>query len=479
MDVVKVKRSPSTGNNMILIFVELTSKWIEAFSIKEESGEVMSKALTEIVSRFNATLTSLNCDRGGGMMSSVFKDTCRTFGIHLQHSSSHYPRGDASAETGVRQIVSGLRNKLDDADDYEKALPMVLLAYRSSINKSTGFSPASLLYGTQGIFPPDLNIHDFKFETITARDYITDLIPRVRQMRSLAKRNILKAQLEYKKAYDKRYNVAQNRPYEIGDKVWLRRLNLTAGVESKLSNLYIGPFEIYKNVGNLNSYVFVLKNCASGKILKHPYNIQHLKAYIPRDPHLFTTFEDSPDESGLMFKEADETDDIVLNSQPVEGDPQAGAGNPQVSAGDPQVGASNTQVKLSEHVDDQSRAPRVCKPQTKKRAPQVYKPQTIDDVIDSETAAGDKPCADGLRSESDTNVQNEEVWYKIKRILLSKKVKNKRYYKILWSTNERTWIPEEDVTKDAKQLFHIKYTDNGVIRKSFKTTQKVQKIKVK
>ena len=43
-------------------------------------------------------------------------------------------------------------------DDWDDLLPAVMMAYRSSVNKSTGFSPYRLMFGEECSFPMDVGL---------------------------------------------------------------------------------------------------------------------------------------------------------------------------------------------------------------------------------------------------------------------------------------------------------------------------------
>ena len=91
----------------------------------------------------------------------------------------------------------------------------------------------------------------------------------------IALQNIQKSQIKQKEHYDK--NKVQ-KSFQIGDKVLMKHMKTQHWHHDKFGEKWKGPYYIH-NVFNKDTY----KLCSmEGKVLKNPYNSDHLKLYIEK-----------------------------------------------------------------------------------------------------------------------------------------------------------------------------------------------------
>ena len=75
-------------------------------------------------------------------------------GITNRYSTPAYPQGNRQAEAVNKVIVSGLKKRLDDAKGkWVEELPHVLWMYRTTLHRSIGETPFSMIYGAEAIIP--------------------------------------------------------------------------------------------------------------------------------------------------------------------------------------------------------------------------------------------------------------------------------------------------------------------------------------
>ena len=77
--------------------------------------------------------------------------------VKYQRSTLYYPQGNGQAEATNRMLLRILSKMVFDyGSDWKAHLADVLWAYRSSPKTATGFTPFSLVYGTDTISPIEL-----------------------------------------------------------------------------------------------------------------------------------------------------------------------------------------------------------------------------------------------------------------------------------------------------------------------------------
>ena len=122
-------------------------------------------------------------------------------------------------------------------DDWHDLLPAVMMAYRSSVHKSTGFSPFRLMFGKECTLPMDIGLPKEqldKLDSVTSpyaiwvRDALEEAYDQVRQHSSQAVQR-------QKRLYDRR---AVKRMFAVGD--WVMRFYPPAK-KCKLDSPWIGP----------------------------------------------------------------------------------------------------------------------------------------------------------------------------------------------------------------------------------------------
>ena len=130
-------------------------------------------------------------------------------------------------------------------DDWDDLLPAVMMAYRSSVHASTGFSPYRLMFGEECTLPMDIGLPKEQSDTpdsitspyaIWVRDALEEAYDQVRQHSG-------KAVQRQKRLYDRR---AVKRKFAVGD--WVMRF-YTPAKKCKLDSPWIGPYLIVSFIG--------------------------------------------------------------------------------------------------------------------------------------------------------------------------------------------------------------------------------------
>ncbi|KAH9591289.1 hypothetical protein MS3_00003628 [Schistosoma haematobium] len=127
-------------------------------------------------------------------------------------------------------------------------------AYRASVYGSTGFSPATLLFGHELRLPVELQIPLLPCEAQDHVLYIRNLRSRLADAYHLVKINLQNASKHQNDVYDRKAN---GPVYKPGDRVWLHRPLAPPGTCSKFHQPWKGPYE---DVFARSPTTFVLRN---------------------------------------------------------------------------------------------------------------------------------------------------------------------------------------------------------------------------
>ena len=152
VDVLQVPVS-SRGNRYLLVIQDYFTKWAEAIPMPNQTAECIAGILIDLFSRFGIP-EILHSDQGANFESTMIQRVCAAFGVLKSRTTAYHPQGDGMVERFNRTLLQLLRCYTDQNDiDWEGNLPLVLYAYRTASNASTGFSPFVLMMGRDPVLP--------------------------------------------------------------------------------------------------------------------------------------------------------------------------------------------------------------------------------------------------------------------------------------------------------------------------------------
>ncbi|GFV96342.1 retrovirus-related Pol polyprotein from transposon 412 [Trichonephila clavipes] len=222
----------SDGNNNILVVMDYFTKWPEAYPIPEQEASTIAEVLVQHwISRFGVPL-QLHTDRGRNFDSAVCKRLCEILAIHKTRTTALHPQSYGMVERFNRTILNSLSLLVSsNQQDWDKKLPFFLLAYRSAVHETPGYSPSQMLFGRDLRLPADLMFSRQPDAPLAPEEYIQKLQARVEEMHHLARERIGMASEKIKTRYDAR---ATGHDFREGDKVWLWNPKRRKGRSSKL-----------------------------------------------------------------------------------------------------------------------------------------------------------------------------------------------------------------------------------------------------
>ncbi|XP_035233306.1 uncharacterized protein LOC118205124 [Stegodyphus dumicola] len=143
-------------------------------------------------------------------------------------------------------------------EDWDRKLPLFLLAYRSAVHESTSYSPSQMLSGRDLRLPSDLlfgppDVHS------SPEEYVQDLQARLETVQRFARERINISTDRMKKRYDAR---ATEHQFQENDKVWLWNPSRCKGVSPKLQSHWEGPYTV---LNRLNDVVIRIRKSPNSK----------------------------------------------------------------------------------------------------------------------------------------------------------------------------------------------------------------------
>jgi hypothetical protein len=141
----------------ILVISDYFTKWTQAFAIKDQEATTIASILVnEIVSLFGVT-KMLHSDKGSNFESKVFREMCKILQIDKTRTTTRRPQSDGMVERNIKTIKAMLMAFVNKSQrNWDRYLPLLVIAYRSSVHESTGMSLCAMMLGREITLPVDI-----------------------------------------------------------------------------------------------------------------------------------------------------------------------------------------------------------------------------------------------------------------------------------------------------------------------------------
>ena len=247
MDMIGPMPRSKSGNDLIVTWVDRTSKMIVAEAI--QSGKSSSRDLAEltfkhICCRFGipAKLTHDNDVR----FQAVWKELWGLLGTKIKCTSAYNPQSDP-AERANRQVLEALRAAVytvKDFDAWDEALPHICFGLNTHLSLATRTSAFELAHGFPARVPLTLELPASGGRGVAGAAEPSDIALTIRNRFQAAADHSAAAQVRLGAMLDLRSRAAD---VKVGDAVWLDGShNTVAGTQlpAKLAARWYGPFTV-------------------------------------------------------------------------------------------------------------------------------------------------------------------------------------------------------------------------------------------
>ena len=278
MDLVGPLPSTSRGHNTIVVMVDKFTK-LAHFAptvITVTAAQLAEIVLSRIVLQHGVPKAIIS-DRDPRFTGHMWKALWKMLGTELNMSTAYHPESDGQTERMNRTLEEMLRSYVNDkGSDWDRHLVTAELAYNTSVQESTGYSPFRLSYGVEARMPMDHALVEAKTnDNPTA----VELVQRWNADLELARENMQQAQLR-QAHYANQHR--REHIYKVGDQVMLTTRNMRSKA-GKLNPRYVGPYVVKKVISPLN----VELELPSSMRIRPIFHVSKLKPYLAAESEMF------------------------------------------------------------------------------------------------------------------------------------------------------------------------------------------------
>lgn len=226
------------GYQYILVITDSFSKFVIAEPTRTVNSVETIRVLKKIFSLFGYPGRVVS-DHGKAFTSRYFKRFSAQKQFRHTLNAIACPRANGQVERTNRTILDALRTTegSETTNNWDNSLPDVVWGINNTMNATTNFTPYELMFTQTGRPVCDVSTPDRSNESVQSK-------------RAKASARIKKASERMKRNYDKRRK--NSTVYRKGDIVlWKQAPTSSAGkVNTKLDDLYSGPYIVSKVIGN-------------------------------------------------------------------------------------------------------------------------------------------------------------------------------------------------------------------------------------
>ncbi|GFW31092.1 retrovirus-related Pol polyprotein from transposon 412 [Trichonephila clavipes] len=200
----------ASGNKYLLVVMDYFTKWPEVYPIPDQEAPTVAEAVVQHwISRY------------GGTSSTSFR-------------------------SGKKFRLCGIEGEPTRLGPESSSL--FLLAYRSAVHETTGYSPSQMLFGRDLRLPCDLLFGRPPDTPSSPEEYVQNLQARFEDVHHLARERINLRTEKMKTRYDTK---ATGHQFKEGDKVWFYNPTRRKGLSPKLQSHWDGPYTILKIINDV------------------------------------------------------------------------------------------------------------------------------------------------------------------------------------------------------------------------------------
>ena len=144
----------------VLVIVDYFTRWVEIFPLRSTtSSDIATILIDEIVCRWGCP-TYILSDNGPQFVSELFTEICASLGIATKTTSNYHPQTNLTERVNRNLKPMIAQYAQENPQSWDKHLSKLALSLRTSVNETTGETPAFLNFGRDPKLPIDLLLAD-------------------------------------------------------------------------------------------------------------------------------------------------------------------------------------------------------------------------------------------------------------------------------------------------------------------------------
>ncbi len=244
LDCVGPLPKTKSGYQYVLTIMCTATRFPEAVPLRTIKSPVVIKALVKFCTTFGLP-KEIQTDQGSNFTSKNFKQMLIEMGVSHRMSSAYHPESQGALERYHQTLKAMMRAYcVETGREWDEGLPFLLFATRESVQESTGFSPADLVFGHTVRGPMKMLSEQLLSENhspVPVSEYVSSFKERLHHAWDIAKRHLSATQLKMKSRFDKR---SVNRKFNPGDLV----LVLLPVPGSVFAAKFSGPYTVERRL---------------------------------------------------------------------------------------------------------------------------------------------------------------------------------------------------------------------------------------
>ncbi len=237
------------SNRYIFVVLDIFTKFVGIYPLRDATTKHVVHCLKSVFTLFGFPKTIIS-DNGNQFGSRMYIDYLSSVGIMAHYIPPYHAQANP-VERYNQTVKSMVRATMKRTNDWDRCLEEIRFALNSSVNDSTGFSPAYLTFGREFKYPFD-NLMEIPLSRVKETK---ELQERMIMINDIARENMLErshVSLEYKNRNSK------ERTFEIDSLVWYKThilSNAGRGISAGLMPKLEGPYRV---VAKVTDHIFDL-----------------------------------------------------------------------------------------------------------------------------------------------------------------------------------------------------------------------------
>ena len=314
MDLTGPIHTSKTGYSYILVVKDALTRFVETVPLKTKTKEEIAEALVkEIICRYGG-FGHLISDNGKEFDNKLMTQITHLLGIKHTTTTPYNPRANGLAENHMRILKDSLSMYCqENQDDWDNHLRGVTMAYNTTVNSQTGFTPYYMMFGREAILPMESWMKEYKTLKTSVLEYVQNLAT---SLSTVWEKAAAKKPKEFQRMLEAQRPIRHLKfhEYMIGDLVmvtitpkqklkhWIEKEKRT--VSAALQPRYSGPYPITKVISPVvyivkingidrvihavNMKLFKGKQTYTTPFVQHGFERSEATKNIPKEPLLMS-----------------------------------------------------------------------------------------------------------------------------------------------------------------------------------------------